>query len=470
MASKINFGISTIANALTFGLIGIQQKQTRNQLDKIIYNQLVNHQAVVFNTHSNEDYIKKGYQGNAEVYTIVNLIVKKASIAPCYLYVDKGETKALKYARFKQYKTTADTSKHVLSTLYVRKALEFANDSNSLAKLIDRPNDHQSWAELMEMFRIFYFTQGEAFLYRETPIEETDCAVSLHACPANLMEPIFGGDYNDVITHWTLRNFYGTENTIEAKDVFHLKMANPNFDQFGSQLRGQSPLMAGLKYFVQSEEGIKSWANSIANEGVKGIVSPNHADPKLWLTKEQAEVARESMDKTVNGNINNGKVTISAMPLQYSAIGLSPAALNIIEGLKYAGVKLCSLWGVPPVLFIEDPTYANKREALKEFVTNVILPYLNKEESALNRWLVEPFIRRDKTPYVLDYDTSQYEELQPTKDDIEAFKAFCTVNEIRVMQGFDEIENEYANELFIDSGKVPLSDFNMSIDSFSNEG
>lgn len=461
---KIQMGLSTIGQAMGFRSLSPLYKSTDNDLNAILYSQLVNNNMVVFYNFDTVDYIDKGYRGNAEVYTIINKIVSKTIAAPCYLYIDNEDQKSAKYKRYRQFKKDSSTSKHALNQLYVKKALDFAPEKNDLSRLIESPNPHQTWGEMMELFRIFYFTQGEAFLYRETA-EDSDIALNLNVAPANLMEPIFGGDFDDVITGWKLKNFIdNSERKLDAKDVFHLKMANPHFDQFGSQLRGQSPLLAGLKYLCQSDEGVKAWANSLANEGAKGIVSPNHPDPKLWLTPDQTKTTTDLVEQKIHGSRNKNKVVVSGMPLQYTQIGLSPEALNIIEGLKYAGVKLCNLWGVPAVLFEEDPTYQNKKEARKEFASDVILPYMTKEEDALNKWLVEPFALRDKRKYVLDYDTSQYDELKPTKDDIEAFKEFCTINEIRILQGFDEVDEEYADQIFISQGKIPLSDYSSGID------
>lgn len=459
--SKIGFGLATVGQALGFGIP--QQKTTDNDLSAILYSQLVNHQAVVFYNYSCEDYITKGYCGNAEVYTIIRKIVDKANAAPCYLYIDKNDEKAIKARKYKARKSQSDPVEHNSYKIYVAKALEFAKPSSDLAQLIENPNPHQSWSELNELFDIFYFAQGEAFLYRETA-EDSEIALSLHVAPANLMTPIYGGDYEDVITGWTLKNFINnTERELEAKDVFHFKMSNPQFDQYGKQLRGMSPLTAGLKYLTQNDKGLEAWTNVMANEGVKGIVSPNHADPKVWITPEQGKGIKEEMDKSVNGNINAGKVTVSYMPLQYSAMGLSPQALNVVEGLKYSGYKLSNLWGVPPVLFEPDPTYANKKEARKEFVSDVIIPYQTKKESALNRWLVRPFIVRDKVEYVLDYDTSVYEELKLSVDQIDALLKVYSINEVRIMLGADELTEETANQVFINSGMVPLNEFDLGV-------
>ena len=126
-------------------------------------------------------------------------------------------------------------------------------------------------------------------------------------------------------------------------------------------------------------------------------------------------------------------------------------------------VNLCDLWGVPATLFDPNPTYQNQQTAAKRFVSDVVIPYLKKEDEALNRWLVEPFVRRDNKKYVIDTDTSTFEELKMTLEDIKVLSAYLTINEIRIMQGWDEIDNEYANELFIENNKIPISDYEVQV-------
>ena len=151
------------------------------------------------------------------------------------------------------------------------------------------------------------------------------------------------------------------------------------------------------------------------------------------------------------------------MPLQFTQIGLSPDALSIIDALNHAKINLCDLWGVPSTLFEPNPTYQNQQSAAKRFISEVVIPYLMKEDDALNRWLIEPFVQRDNVKYVIDTDTSTFEELEMTLEEIQSLSAYLTINEIRVMQGWDEIDNEYANELFIDNNKIPMSDYAVQI-------
>jgi len=435
------------------------RRQLENQLNQILYGNLINFQDVVFYNYCREDFIIKGYKSNAEVYSIVKKIVDKMSFAPLYTYNDNGDEKA---KRYKSCKKSVDRTEHAKYKIYRTKALDFVPDTNELAQLIEKPNDKQSWNELIELFRIFYFVQGEAFLYRETA-EDSDIALNLNVAPANLMEPVFGGTIDDPITGWRLNLLNGQIRTLGAKDVFQLKMANPEFDSMGGQLRGMSPLQAGQKYLQLDDTAVKAWLNSTVNEGAKGLISPNHADPKLWLNPSQVDALQDSIETKIHGTDNKNKVVASAMPLQYTAIGLSPQALAIIDGLKYSNVKLCDLWGVPAVLFDPNPTYQNMKEAKERFVSEVIIPYLNKEESALNRWLVEPFIKRDKKEYVLDYDTSVYEELKLDLEERKALSEILSINEMRVLEGWDELPEEVANQVFIASGKVPLNEFDLGL-------
>lgn len=435
------------------------RRRVHNQLNEILYGNLINFRDVVFYNYCREDFVVKGYKGNAEVYSIVRKIVEKLSFAPLYLYIDNGEEKSRKY---KSCKKSVDRVEHAKYNIYRTKSLEFAEDSNDLSELIKQPNQSQSWVELIELMRIFYFVQGEAFLYRETT-DDSDIALSLHVVPANLMEPVFGDSLDEPIQGWKLNLLNGHVRMLDAKDVFQLKMANPEFDSMGGQLRGMSPLQAGQKYLQLDDSSVKAWLNSTVNEGAKGLISPNHADPKLWLNPKQVDDLQNSIEDKIHGADNKNKVVASAMPLQYTAIGLSPQALAIIDGLKYSNVKLCDLWGVPSVLFDPNPTYQNMKEAKERFVSEVILPYLSKEEDALNRWLVEPFKKRDGQNYVLDYDTSVYDELKISLEERQALAEILTTNEMRVMEGWDEVEGDAANQVFVAAGKVPLSDFDLGL-------
>lgn len=429
-------------------------KRSRNELERILYSHFVNSNPVVFyNFQEKEDYINRGYVHNSDVYTIIKKIVDTASVAKPYIYIDKSGVKSRRIEK---------TSKEAVlkQKLHVHKNLDFADSDNDLVKLIQHPNKSQTWTDLSSLRRIFYFVQGEQLMYREAG--DDNCAISLHTVPSNKVKAIVD-DYGD-ITDWSIDIGFQQKRTIPAEDVFFMGMPNPVFDDEGGQLRGMSPLISGLKHLQLSDKALEAWVKSVENEGAKGIVSPNHNNPELWLTPEQVIETEGKVDTKIHGLSNKNKVVVSGMPLQYTQIGLSPQAMNVISGLDNAFEKLCNIWGVPPALFNPNPTYDNQNIASERFLKEVILPYLNAEEDRLNQWLVEPFRIRDNKEYVLDYDLSDYDALKLKNSEIEGLRKILSTNEIRILAGYDENEESAANEILVEAGLIPMSDLSITFD------
>ena len=416
---------------------------------------------VVWYNYSPIDFIREGYSKNAEVFSIIGKITDKANVAEPYIYIDKDGQKSRHYHNVtRKYRATPiGNAKH---RLQVRKDLSFADENTDLVKLLKHPNERHTWRDLMTLVRIFYFIQGEAFLYREAG--DDNCAQSIHIAPPHLMKSVID---NGELVGFEFDMLDNNTRRFAVDEVFHLKRPNPNFDGSWQQFRGFSPLLAGLKYLQLSDKSLESWIKSVENEGAKGLISPSHANPELWLTEDQVKEAQKMVQEKIHGGDNKNKIVVSGMPLQYTHIGLSPDALNVINGLDKAQIKLNDLWGVPAVLFDANPTYQNQQAGAKRFLTEVVIPYLNIDEDKLNQWLVKPFAVRDNKEYILDYDTSMFEELRMSIDQTDALLKTHSINEIRVMLGSDELEEDYANQVFIQSGLTPLSDYTAG-DEFIN--
>lgn len=450
-------GLDAVNYLNTYGTLD-NQSENKNMLLSALNAGLLQRQGIVWLDWCREDYIKKGYQGNAEVYTIVKKIVDKCILAPMYLYIDKEDEKVRKY---KSTKNQFD--KAMMYQLYVNKSLEFANENNGLQKILDKPNPNQSWTELNVLFDIFYFTQGEAFFYRNTS-EFDDKAIELYVAPANLMNPVFGGnDISDPIIAWELNLPGGNFRQLDAKDVFQLKMENPNFDANGSQYRGQSPLLAGLKYLKLNDSALTAFVNGQESEGVKGIAFSNDANPSTRIPADDIDEVQKEWNNQINGKNNKGKIALANTGLGYINLGVSAEALKVIDALKYSNFKLCNLWGLSPLLFSDDVKYDNLDHANKMFVKDVILPYLTKKESFLNRWLVEPFSKSDNKKYKLDYDVSVYAELAPSKEQKEWLSKILTVNEMRIIEGYDTKDNPAYDSVLVSSSTILLDDLGQEL-------
>jgi len=303
----------------------------------------------------------------------------------------------------------------------------------------------------------WYDATGEIFIYGMTPENGINKGKvqEMYVMPSNYVELVQGGTFEPV--HGYKLSIGNQSIEIPKSMVCHIKTTNLTWDLQGSQLRGQSPLLPGLKTMQGNSESVTAKTNAYQNQGAKGIISPNVQNPEFWPTPEQRIAIDNRVDERINGSANINRVIASSLPLRYDAIGLSPVALDIINSQNMDLQTLCGLWGVNPVLFQPNATNANLEGAQKALVTDVVMPRLQLFEEKLTEWLAVGYGK----DYVIDFDTSSYAELQP---DIELImktfgdnKAY-TPNEVRIMTGFDESEAVGLNTHWVQSSLVPMED------------
>jgi HK97 family phage portal protein len=441
------------------------QRIDNNILNQMVFQYLNSNDIVWYNNNQATVFVERGYRHNANVYAIVRKIGEKKKVAPLLVYKEKG-SKTLT-TKYKEYKYSGNSENHTRSIALRSKALEFAEE-NELAKLLRHPNPNQTWAEFSDDCAGFYDTCGEFFIYGVGPGEDSKNYgkfTELYAMPSHLVT-IVTGDYMNPVKAYKLR--IGDQiKEIPAASVCHMKSFNPDWNMQGSQLRGQSPLLAGLKYLKRNDIGIFASSKLLENRGAETIVSPNHADPKLWLNPTQVEQTQQTLDEKANGAGNRGRTVVSGMPLQATQLGLSPQALQIIESMNDDVTTLCSLWGLDPILLGRGTgTYANQEQARKSLVTDIVIPYLNNFEQKLMQWLVPAYSKADGVQYILDFDTSVYPELQ---SDLKLIKEvyldsqILSTDEKRLMVNFDELGTDEAKVILVDAGKIPLADAAMSM-------
>lgn len=432
-----------------------------NILNQIAYQYFTNNDIVWYDNAQADVFINRGYRHNATVYSIIRKIGDKNKISPLLVYTEKPKSKQL-VTKYKQFKYSGKSDTHTQSIPMRSKALEFAED-NDLAKLLKNPNPYQTWSEFMDDCSGFYNSCGEVFIYGVGPGEDSKNFgkyTELYAMPSHLVTLVAGDVFNPV-KGYKLRIGDVTKE-IPASDVCHIKMFNPNWTITGDQLRGQSPLLAGLKYLKRNDVGLFASSKLLDNRGAETIVSPNHPDSKYWLNPDQVTATEQKIAEKVNGASNRGKTVVSGMPLQAVQLGLSPQALQILESMNDDVTTLCSLWGIDPILLGRGTgTYSNQEQARKALVTDITIPFLNMFEQKLMQWLVPAYSKADKVDYIIDFDTTVYPELQ---SDMELIKKVyldsevLTTDEKRLMINFDERGTPDADVILVSAGKVPLSD------------
>jgi HK97 family phage portal protein len=408
---------------------------------------------VIFYDGKVDTYIRKGYQGNAMVYAIIEKIAQKRKEPMLNVMKKVGSSKA----RYKSFKQSANIQNIALSNIYRKKELDFVSDNDPLNQLIKNPNPKQTTSQFIEDCSKWWDISGEFFVYGFRPENglNTGKVTEMYVLPSHLIE-LIQGDIMTPIRGYRL--IIGDQNIIfPPEDILHVKTFNPDWSITGSHLRGQPPLLAGRNVLQKNNSGIESAMRNNENDGAKGVLSPDGRLGSDLMTSPQLADLKQSIETKVNGLQNKAKVVPSGLPMQYTAIGLSPVAMDLIKGLEYDDEKLCAVWGVNPVIFRPNATNANLEHAQKSLVTDCCLPFLNMMENELTSWLAKDYGNQ----YVLDFDTQSYSELQP---DIEKIlntfgkSHLFTGNEVRPLVGFDESEDPAMSIHWIPSGMVPASE------------
>jgi HK97 family phage portal protein len=436
-----------------------------NLLDRIIYGYTTNNSLITWYDSNNRTYIEQGYQGNAMVYSIIKKIADKSATVPIVTYREDG--KVMK--SYKSFKYNSNANIKSQERIF-KKQLNELNPLDDFHKLIKNPNPRQSSKEFISDISTWYNTLGEAFIYGFRPETGKNAGklVELWVMPSNYVEIVSGGAFMPVKGY---KLAIGNQSiTIPASDVLHIKNTNLTWDTAGSQLRGQSPLLAGKNILQKNNESVAAGLKAMQNEGAKGIVSPNFPNADQWPTPEARAQIDQRIQERVDGSANRNRIVASSIPLRYDAIGLSPVSLDIINSMNYDDEKLCGLWGVNPVIFKPNATNANLEGAQKSLVTDVVLPQLQLFEEKINEFLQ----MNGWEGRVLDFDTTQFAELQPDMELL--FKTYgenkaYTPNELRLMTGFDPSEDPAMDMHWISSSLISSTEaMSMGGGDFSDFG
>ena len=397
------------------------------------------------------------YDNNSEVYSIVKRISKTISSVPFYVYSVKNSKELNRYKSMTQNaSSSADIAKAELVKI---KAIDEIADS-PLNKLLETPNEYQSFAELIENMVGYKLITGNSYIWAN---RLSDGKVKeLVVLPSQYVAIVSDGTINGVEAYtFTL---VGWDN-LPAKDVIHLKYFNPYFDTNGQQLYGLSPLQAAYRTVQRSNDAKDTSVGMLQNQGPKGIL---YADESNDFGPEQAGKLKEDFynqygTKTQGGILQNaGRILIAGAKLGWVNMGMSPVDLQLLESEKITLRELCNVYGVNSALF-NDPdnkTYNNMKEAKKEMLTQVVLPELVLIRDALNKFFGSEMGR----DFYIDFDITVFPELQEDMKELSSILSqswWITPNEKRRAMRYDTIQEDTMNAIYIPAGYLPIDELTM---------
>jgi phage portal protein BeeE len=131
--------------------------------------------------------------------------------------------------------------------------------------------------------------------------------------------------------------------------------------------------------------------------------------------------------------------------------------------MKYSLHNWCRVFGLPTVLFDADHTADNNyQNALRDLVTNTIVPMCCQLRDELNKWLVP---RMGDTSVYLDFDIQALPELQKDITSlVNGLQAanWLTMDEKRIAMNYEPKGGEF-DMAYVNSGIVPLGQAGMDL-------
>jgi HK97 family phage portal protein len=333
--------------------------------------------------------------------------------------------------------------------------------------LLNNPNPNQGQDSFFENLYGFRFLTGEGFIWGNDGNSERENApfVEMFVLPSQLMEHY--PDPNDVfgIVGWKL--MFGTGMNLPKDEVLQWRSWNPKGDVYTRDyLRGFSPLEAAYKTLLMANEAETAGYAMMKNGGAKGALVPEVTNGMIsQVTPEQAQMIKNHVNSDVNKAINKGNIDVMQSPWKYLDFGLSSVDMQLIESQKITLEKLCRVFGVPSILFNTDSSsYNNYQNALRDLVTNTIVPTISSLRDEMNRWLIG---RYGNTNEYIDFDIQALPELQ---NDISKLVQglsqanWLTMDEKRIATGYEPKGGAF-DEAYVTNGLIPLGEVSLGNDT-----
>jgi|11_taG_2_1085331.scaffolds.fasta_scaffold00227_8 HK97 family phage portal protein len=436
-----------------------KNQNTNEQYNRAIYNWLGN--SVHWNKENDDSYITQGYQKNATIYSLINLITKAATTIPFQIYEKTNEND---YKRYKALTSgMMDAASIQKASLLQKNALVELQDTE-LHKILERPNPAQSYNAWITELIAFGKLTGNRYIYGIGPDTGANVGkfTELYVMPSQVMEIISNG-IMEPVSKYKLE--YNGTKFIDASEICHIKDFNPYYDGTGSHLYGQSPLRAGLRSLTTNNEAVQTGVKYLQNQTARGLLTSEMGD----INEVQAQQLKDKFKRQHQGSDNAGDIIITPNKMSWVNFGLNASDISLIAQYNASVKDLCNIYNVPVQLLnnTDSSSYNNMKEFKKALYQNAVIPELIKIKDELNRWLAPKY--GDKL--CIEFDFSVIPEMQEETEKVvdQLSKAWwITPNEKRSAMNYGKDEdNTQLDDYFIPANLIPTnpSDIDLPIES-----
>jgi len=393
---------------------------------------------------STDDYVKKGYEGNADVFSIATKIAAKFGMAPGKLQV-------------KRKNKWEDV------------------DSHEFLDVIQRPNHYQTWFEFKMAWELFRLITGNSIVYCPKLENGNDkgklTTNGLLMMPTQLVE-IRSGGWSQPIGEYTF-TINEAEKGISPENVWHERFPSLQYEH-GRNFMGLSPLKAAVR-IINMQNGGYDRAAKMYNQGMPPFLI---SDENLVTqpTKEQKEQFENVWRNKYKDDRNVNIPALMGSGVQIHQLGYkSVKELGILENVQDGRRVFCNVLQVAAELFNDSvgSTFNNRSEARKEMWTDRIMVDLRAFHEGITNNILPGYAGKETMRYIPDY--SEIEELQEDKAKKSTWvskmynDSVISGNEYRELLGVSPLEEEHLNRKYIAMNRIPVDQIDSEVFDVTEE-
>ena len=314
-------------------------------------------------------------------------------------------------------------------------------DKHWLLDVLRKPNDRYNLRRFGKAWAVNRLLFGDAWVYAPLTLgkdRKIDAKVGMYVLPSQKVMTEAGG------IEKPLKGIKLVNTTGDAIDIEGKVFESFDYNLDDTSFYGTSKVVAAAIYLSILDKGMRRQDTSLDNGGISGIITPK-ADTEYGIKPADAD----QVEKEVNGKTNFNKIKALRTPIQYTPIGSSPVDLAILASHKEAVTALCFVFHLPVDLYYGQSKYENAKEAKKAIYEQQAIPLAEEFAADLLAYTgldaqgFELVVNRDEIPALQETPTEVLDRIT---------KMHGSLNELREANGFDTINEPYADEPMIPLG------------------
>lgn len=319
----------------------------------------------------------------------------------------------------------------------LRKDMARNENVKRLVKLLEQPNDYDTFTDITSEIITDLHIYGDAYLeVVRDKATKLPVAIFNVYCPSMRVRV----DEHGAILGYIQKMNWNKGAEFELYQIIHFRLINP-----GSEVYGLSPLES-LIIAVETD----LYAQSYNKDFFK-----NDATPRLHVdlgncTLPQLKRMREYWRTVYKGKGNAHKTIVTEGNAKITPIGTAPKDMEFLNQRKFNRDEILAVLGVPPIMVgvVESSNRANSKEQANAFKTEKIIPLQKMISAKLNKSLIAEFTDKYRFKFA---ELDLRDALDAAKiDQIDLDAGVRSIDEVRRDRGLpplkDSIEQEEIEE------------------------